>query len=274
MDQNNQEKEVVVENVSVEEGNSQPSVVDKQVATENTVVQPSVSQENIVSPANNSVVKEENVQVTTSLPQSQVSVSPTVSEVKTTNNTEPTKGGNFKYFLVFVFFIALIAFVFFLPEISNIIETKGFSFKGSTNEGEKLLDNGILVCTLKKSTDETDIITELDFEFSNRKLIVSEFNKRYESLNSTILTDEYKNCKNKEAIAKLTTGITATCDLTSGILKETEDYVYKDIDTSKLTQYVEAGGTYPEFEYEENIYDIQTRLVKRGYDCETRVKSN
>ena len=47
-------------------------------------------------------------------------------------------------------------------------------------------------------------------------------------------------------------------------------YTNQMIDNNNLTKFTEAGGIYPEHKYKQNIYDIQSSMVKNGYDCEIR----
>lgn len=207
--------------------------------------------------------------VTTTTQQPQVA---TVSSINTNqNNNEtpsnqesPKKVGNFKYILAFIFLIGILAFVFFLPEISTYVQSKKTSTSNTTNTQ---IENGTLTCSLDKTTDETDTYYEIDYVFTNKKLITSNLITTIESTNTEYLNTKKLEYDTASSIANNISGISMDCSLSAGILTISENYTHKDIDTNKLTSYVEAGGTYPEFKYQKNIYDIQTTMIKKGYDC-------
>ena len=130
-----------------------------------------------------------------------------------------------------------------------------------------VISNGTLVCTKTSTSDETDVNYTLEFSFESQKLILSTYTITHESLNTEYISKKEAECNIMAEKSKNVTGIETTCSNKHGILEIIEEYTNKDIDRNNLTAYTEAGGTYPEFEYEENIYDIQTKLVKQGYDC-------
>lgn len=207
--------------------------------------------------------------VTTTTQQPQVA---TVASTNTNqNNNEPPKqeppkkGGNFKYILAFIFLIGIIAFVFFLPEISTYVQSKKTNTSTTTTNTQ--IENGTLTCSLEKTTDETDTYYEIDYVFTNKKLVTSNLITTIESTNTEYLNTKKLEYDTASSISNNISGISMECSLSAGILTISENYTHKDIDTNKLTAYVEAGGTYPEFKYQKNIYDIQTTMIKKGYDC-------
>lgn len=201
-------------------------------------------------------------------------VSPTINQPEilqpqqqaTNNQTPPKKGGNFKYILAFIFLIAILAFVFFLPEISMYVESKKQN-TGSTGTSTKEIENGILTCSFEKDSDETNTYYEIDFKFTNKKLITSNLVTTIESTNETYLATKKAACDMASATSLDVTGINTSCSLSLGILTISESYTHKDIDKSAISKYVEASGTAPEFNYQKNIYDIKTKMEKSGYDC-------
>ena len=184
----------------------------------------------------------------------------------TNNQTPPKKGGNFKYILVFIFLIAILAFVFFLPEISMYVESKKQN-TGSTGTSTKEIENGILTCSFEKDSDETNTYYEIDFKFTNKKLITSNLVTTIESINETYLATKKAACDMASATSFDVTGVNTSCSLSLDILTISESYTHKDIDKSAMSKYVEASGTAPEFNYQKNIYDIKTKMEKSGYDC-------
>ena len=274
---NEENKNETVENVSsnVAQVDTQTTSVTPEVVSEPVVqsvevkpeIEPVVNQQVQPTPVDTPVTPTvQPVQVTSELPKSQVSTTPTANN----SGETPKKEGTFKYVLAFIFLFGIVGFVLFLPEISEFAK----NFRKDTEPTSNLLNDGVLVCKMTKSTDSTDVIREFSFQFINKKLITSNFVTTYESVESDYLKKTYDECKVLDSISKNIAGITGSCSLSNGILKVNENFVYKDIDSNNLSQYTEAGGTYPEFTYEQNVYDIQTNIAKRGYDCETKAQSN
>ena len=65
-------------------------------------------------------------------------------------------------------------------------------------------------------------------------------------------------------------GVEVECTLSGSVSNTKYNYNYQMIDNNNLTKFTEAGGIYPEHKYKQNIYDIQSSMVKNGYDCEIR----
>lgn len=193
-------------------------------------------------------------------------VLPEQNQTQPQNNKPEKKEGIFKYILAFIFLIAFTGFVIFIPEISKFVKSKM-----NQNNGEKttenLIERGTLICQKDKSTDETDFKYLLKYTFDNKKLLTSNYETTIETLDAEFLKQKTEECSFIMEASKEIKGIETTCNNKNGILKINEEYTNQDIDRTNLTAYTEAGGTYPEFEYEQNVYEIQTTLVKQGYDC-------
>lgn len=250
----------------------------------NNTIQNDVNTQQTVVPNNQQTVENTNVQQPTpntnnvvntpqavSTPQQQPNVveQPTQTQtpqpVAVQENMPQEKQGTFKYVVAFMFFIAFTGFVLFIPEVTKFVKSK--MGNGTTGNEVPVISNGTLTCTKTSESDETDVKYNLDFTFENQKLLLSTYTITHESLNTEYISKKEAECNIMAENSKNVTGIETTCNNKQGILVITEEYTNKDIDKNNLTAYTEAGGTYPEFEYEENIYDIQTKLVKQGYDC-------
>lgn len=245
------------------------------VPTGNQQIQNQINNGESVIPQNTIPVNQNiGIGVSTAAPQPQVgqpvptTVAPQQTEIKKDilpeNNEPPKKEGVFKYVILFIFLILFTGFVLFIPEISKIVKSK---LKKTENITENVVEKGTLTCSKDKSSDETDTVYELKFIFDNKKLLTSKYVTTYESLDSEFLAKKGEECTFISQTSKQIAGIDTNCNDKNGILKITEEYTNQDIDKKNLTPYTEAGGTYPEFEYGENVYDIQTKLVKEGYDC-------
>lgn len=225
-------------------------------------------QQNNVSPSN----QVPNISVSsTNIGQPQISqvvqpkVPPVENEITTNNNEAHSKGGKFKTFLLIIFFIFLLAFIIFLPNISEYLKTGKMT---TTNSNQ--INSGTLICTTDKDNDETVISYQMDFKFTNKELINSTFNITTESEKEEIINSKYNECKNIEDSAKDLNGIDVSCTTSDNISTMIESYNYRLIDNNGLTKFTEAGGTYPEYKYKENIYDIKQKMIKAGYDCKER----
>lgn len=219
------------------------------------------------TPAVNNVV---NTPQTVSTPQPQPGVvgqQPQVSQqVEQPQPAAPQeKMSTFKFIIAIIFFIAFSGFVIFIPEISKFVKSK-MNEQNKTTESN-VVSNGTLTCKKDSTSDETDVNYTLEFTFEDKKLILSSYTITHESLNKDYINQKEAECNLIAEKSKEIKGIETTCKNKQGILVMKEEYTNQDIDRNNLTAYTEAGGTYPEFEYGENVYDIQTNLVKKGYDC-------
>ena len=248
----------VEKNINTQGSNTNQNVVPTNVNSVTTdLPQPSVAPTNVNS-------------VTTDLPQPSVvtvsnQVKENVSQPNNQSNNQPDKGGSFKLILTFIFLIGMVAFVFFLPQISEFVKTKQ---RAKTTSGSDLLENGTLICKMDRSSDETDIYYEFKFLFNDKSLVTSKLTTRIESVNSLYLEEKKSECDQIALISNNVSGISTSCSSAIGVLTIIENYTHKDINNTNLTSYTEIGGTYPEFEYGKNIYDIESSLVKEGYNCD------
>ncbi len=216
-----------------------------------------------------------NVQ-TTNLPQSQV-INDTINNVnQSNNNTTNTnnniqKDGCFKYLIAFIFLIGMILFVIFLPQISDYLESRK---TGDNTQTDNSVQNGTLVCTKQSKSDTTDISHEMKLTFSNKKLTYIKISVETQSSDSKSLEEKKAKCDSASKIAEKINGLQSNCTLVDTVLTVVENYDLKQLDVNNLTEYTTQGGTYPEFKLGKNIYDIQTKLVKEGYNCSVKTNVN
>ena len=179
------------------------------------------------------------------------------------DNVGPSK---VKVAFLVIFFILVLVFVIFLPDISSIVKTG--KFIPSSNE----ITNGILSCSMIKESDNTEITYDIDFSFTNKKLQTSTLKITTSSEDKNIINEKYSECKNIEDVSEKVSGIDVSCSSSSSISTMREDYTYNIIDNNNLTPFTEAGGTYPEHEFEQNIDDIKSSMIREGYDCKVRTR--
>lgn len=179
------------------------------------------------------------------------------------NYTPPSR---FKMVMLVLFFIALIAFVIFLPDINSMIN----KYKAGNQDGEKIT-SGVLKCTLQSNTSELDLDYLREFYFTNSKLEKAKFTlttKGDPSLDADRLGEANQKCMALEKESEDLTGVEVSCKYSDGKLIESQTYEFQGIDNEKLdSAFTEAGGTKPEFSYGQNIDDIEKTMVSAGYTC-------
>ena len=188
------------------------------------------------------------------------------------NNSSKNDGNyGFKAFFLIVLFGGLLAVVFYLPEISNYIETKKYL---QTHVDEKIT-TGILKCKYEDSSETLDYNYALDFYFTDNKL--NKLSYLLEIRGDANLDEgslkEYKaECDQISKNVEKLNGITISCALSNGLYKQKQTLNYASIDVEAvMSAYTEAGGIYPDYENGENVDDIEKNMNASGYTCE-RIK--
>ncbi len=184
------------------------------------------------------------------------------------NYTPPSK---FKVFLLITFFVVLIAFVIFLPEINSFME----SYKAKKEAGPpQVITTGQLVCTNSRSTNNLDISYEYIFHFTDSKLNSLNFTTTTRgdaSLDVTTLDEEQAKCDLLRRDTELLKGINIACEYKQGQQETIQNFTFAEIDLEELdAAYSEAGGVLPEFENEENIDNIEKNMNAANYTCDRR----
>lgn len=187
-----------------------------------------------------------------------------IEENKTDNQPDDNNGGKKSGVLLILLFIFFIAFVLLLPNISDMLKNG----RGYVDNSE--IENGVLTCDMEKENDTTTTIYEYTLNFTKKKLTTSTYNITVESEDKKVINQKAEECLLISDIAKGINGIDVTCTSSDNIATMIDGYNHKIIDTGKLTQFTEAGGIYPEFKYNDNIYNIKSSLIKAGYDCKMK----
>ena len=154
----------------------------------------------------------------------------------------------------------------FLPEISDYFRNRNM------NSDDNEVRNGNLVCDMDRNTDLTDISYQYNFLFTNKQLMSSSINTTISSEAKDVITDEYNKCQVISDVSRDVDGIEVTCTTSDNITTIIQSNDYKMIDNDNLTKFTEAGGIYPEFMYKDDIYTIQNKMIRSGYDCEIKAK--
>lgn len=191
------------------------------------------------------------------------------------NNTSNSSQDNGKYglkaFFLVVLFGGLLAVVFYLPEISNYIETKKYL---QTHVEEKIT-TGTLKCKYEDSTETLDYNYSLDFSFTDSKLNKLSYLleiKGDANLDEEELNQHKAECEQISINVENLNGISISCSLSNGLYKQKQTLNYASIDVdAAMSAYTEAGGIYPDYENGESIDDIERNMNASGYTCE-RIK--
>lgn len=176
-------------------------------------------------------------------------------------NQDNKKGGWFRQVILFAFLIGLVLFVFFLPEISNFMKSR----KTTTKKEE--VHSGTLSCIMENESDTSDLTYQAKFNYIDNKLKTSTFTLTIQDENETNINQRYISCQNMSNISKTITGIDTECRLSENMLIIIENYEHEIINKNNLTKFTESGGTYPEFNYQEDVNKVKTKMKKNGYDC-------
>ena len=183
---------------------------------------------------------------------------------------EEERGYSRRRVALILFFVFLIAFVIFLPDIRNLY------IQYKTHVEEEEIDSGKLICTLDRSTDELDITYTETFSFKN--YLLKSFNYKVETKGDANKDVEkfkelYNKCDNlSKSIGKSNlSGVYIECNYVEGdnTVVETQSFDYNTVDkTGVKSAYTEAGFEYPEFELDENINEIEKSVLAGGFSCQ------
>lgn len=264
MNNNEQDKNLVV---STEQNNDavkpitteqENTVVVEQTKLENQVnVDASINYQQVAQPVNpNSPVENNNnVPPVTPVPDNQ--------ESEENNNKGPSTFAKIMTTLLFIF---LFAFVYFLGDITEYINTKKLEKQAAE------IANGKLICINEKTTENLDVKISATFTFEDQQITGLTFITTSTG-DKTKDKDELEKLKEDCNLLKTETnnydGISVVCSLNNGInsVKQIFDYATLDVDNVK-SAYSEAGGIYPQFKYKDDINSVELKMSSSGYKCE------
>ena len=181
---------------------------------------------------------------------------------------ERRKNSNFKYYMTLFLFIAIFVMVYFLPNISSY-----FSKLKSERElaNSAVITTGTLECNLKKYDKKFDYLYESIFTYKDNMLLKLSYKVTTKG-DQTIDADELsllnQNCNNLREHVNSLEGISVRCSLNNGVNINEEELRYSLIDVDKVTTaYLEAGGVYPNYKYNEDIDKVEKSMKASGYTC-------
>ncbi len=184
-------------------------------------------------------------------------------------NGAKEKDNNFKYYMTFIFLFLLILMVIFLPNISSFVSNY---FASKNQEEIPEITTGILTCTMNSSDDKYDYYYEAKFSFKDSKmyhLTFSTTTKGDQTLDALELLTMEASCDLLKNQTSSINGIDVSCSLSNGVYKNIQKLNYENLDVEKVTTaYLEAGGTYPNYRYQQDISDIEKSMKASNYTCE------
>ena len=171
--------------------------------------------------------------------------------------------------MTFIFFALLIWMVAFLPEISSFVSNYMAS---KQQEGVPAITTGTLTCTMNTNDDKYDYYYEADFNFKDSKmyrLTFSATTKGDQNLDAIELSGMKSSCDLLQQQTANLEGVEVSCSLSNGVYENVQKLDYEDLKSDLVTTaYLEAGGTYPNYEYGQDINEIEKEMKASNYTCE------
>lgn len=242
------------------------------VVPQQKVVQPvspaPVPQPKVVAPQQKSAVPSQAV-TTNSSSTTQNTKSTVADNTKSNPDKKTKKESNLKYYMTFIFFALLIWMVAFLPEISSFVSNYMAS---KQQEGVPAITTGTLTCTMNTNDDKYDYYYEADFNFKDSKmyrLTFSATTKGDQNLDAIELSGMKSSCDLLQQQTANLEGVEVSCSLSNGVYENVQKLDYEDLKSDLVTTaYLEAGGTYPNYEYGQDINEIEKEMKASNYTCE------
>ena len=175
--------------------------------------------------------------------------------------------GIIKKFLLFVFFVGLIVFVLFLPEIQVYLDKY---ISGDSSEAEEI-KTGKLVCKIDQSSANLTNIVVRTFNYTNNKLDSAVFEttiKGDPTEDDATLNDLNNKCNLIKENVESLSGIKVNCNYETGKLTKKETFDYKAYNKEEIkAAYTEAGGEIIEYDAGHDINKIMTTMRQGGFTC-------
>ena len=195
-------------------------------------------------------------------------VSDTGKEVSDSDKKSGKKTSNLKMYLAFIFLALLILMIVFLPEINTFVHD---FFNKKEAENTPSITSGHLICTLETNDSNFNYEYETDFSFKDSKLYKLTLTTKTVgdlNLDATDLSGLNASCQLLQFQTSKFDGVEVMCDLAGNTFTNTQTLDYEVLNRDEVTTaYLEAGGIYPDYKYEENIDDIEKDMNAQNYSC-------
>ncbi len=186
------------------------------------------------------------------------------------NYTPPSK---FKIFMMIFFFVGILSFVIFLPDITSYVHKLQ---SGELNQVEEKITTGRMTCSLENHTTNLDKKYSVVFTFAASKLEKMQLTittRGDVTQDEAVLDNLNQTCEQLSKNVKKINGVSVTCDYVDGKLVESQHFELSGINAEQLdSAFTEAGGTQPNYTYGQNIDSIEKNMKASNYEC-IRTKS-
>lgn len=174
----------------------------------------------------------------------------------------------FKIGLMLFFFVLILAFIIFLPEVTQYMSDL-FDKKDKTVIE---ITTGKLVCKLDSTTANLDKNYVRTFQFTDNKIEKVTFKTTTRgdiTQDEATLNELNKQCTDiREGLESLT-GASIECDYQNGKLVETEKFDLATYDYEQTSAaYTEAGADMLKFDNGEDVDKVKTSMLQAGFSCE------
>ena len=252
---------VVTPNVTTTASNSVTPTPSK------TNVTPAVVTPNVTTIASKSATSPSATTSTTTNTSTE-KVSDTGKKVSGSDKKSGKKTSNLKMYLTFIFLALLILMIVFLPEINTFVHD---FFNKKEAENTPSITSGHLICTLETNDSNFNYEYETDFSFKDSKLYKLTLTTKTAgdlNLDATDLSGLNASCQLLQFQTSKFDGVEVMCDLAGNTFTNTQTLDYEVLNRDEVTTaYLEAGGIYPNYKYEENIDDIEKDMNAQNYSC-------
>ena len=176
----------------------------------------------------------------------------------------------FKIGLMLFFFVLILAFIIFLPEVTQYMSDL-FDKKDKTVIE---ITTGKLVCKLDSTTANLDKNYVRTFQFTDNKIEKVTFKTTTRgdiTQDEATLNELNKQCTDIRDGLESLNGASIECDYQNGKLVETEKFDLATYDYEQTSAaYTEAGADMLKFDNGEDVDRVKTSMLQAGFSCEKR----
>lgn len=174
----------------------------------------------------------------------------------------------FKIGLMLFFFVLILAFIIFLPEVTQYMSDL-FDKKDKTVIE---ITTGKLVCKLDSTTANLDKNYVRTFQFTDNKIEKVTFKTTTRgdiTQDEATLNELNKQCTDIRDGLESLNGASIECDYQNGKLVETEKFDLATYDYEQTSAaYTEAGADMLKFDNGEDVDKVKTSMLQAGFSCE------
>ena len=174
----------------------------------------------------------------------------------------------FKIGLMLFFFVLILAFIIFLPEVTQYMSDL-FDKKDKTVIE---ITTGKLVCKLDSTTANLDKNYVRTFKFTDNKIEKVTFKTTTRgdiTQDEATLNELNKQCTDIRDGLESLNGASIECDYQNGKLVETEKFDLATYDYEQTSAaYTEAGADMLKFDNGEDVDKVKTSMLQAGFSCE------